>query len=291
MTADLREDQLRVLRSLFDSLGAAVPGKRKGRDCSLLVRLLSTTENSRRAALRCATVNTGKVGLELLTFLRDSGYIREADLPGEYTLSARGIWAVESRAHDLDVDDLVAELDSKYFDVFESSSSISGRHRVILLTMISTRAFCLAHPVDLYAGAAILDGWSLATTLVSEFLARWKLIDPDVSSNILSGKTEHPVSNLFRHSEDLPKDTRGVFKAPGRQKYFLDVFDGKDIDTEKLAYVVSLIFSGEFSVDLVESIQGLCRESWGQFSTTLFPLSSAGQALAHPRTQGCRSVR
>jgi len=99
------------------------------------------TDNKRRELLSESSIGASDLDLAVLSFLKDGGYIRESDHPGNYTLTARGIWEVECANDDSTIDNLISGLDQKYFDIFEGDSTLSDRECVILLTMAATERF------------------------------------------------------------------------------------------------------------------------------------------------------
>jgi len=111
------------------------------------------------------------------------------------------------------------------------------------------------------------------------------VVTDECVQNLFSGggKTELPVSNLFRHTDALQGKTRRIFNVRKPQKYFLDVMRQGDVDGERLSYVFAAVLAGHVSIETIEAVQGFCRKLSRDFSTLVFPKIASGPDFSHPR--------
>jgi hypothetical protein len=121
--------------------------------------------------------------------------------------------------------------------------------------MIAARTFSDKSPVDLKKDVYCMNSWKKILDTTCDLLIKLKIIKK-LDSTTLYGKegNEHPVSNLIRHTDALPKKTRGIYKAIRDQKYFLDIYQNDEISTEKLSYLFNLILGNSLELNQVEDI-------------------------------------
>ncbi len=281
----LDEKQLRVLQDLYSAYKTALASGRRDESRSLVLLSLDVTDNKRRDSLRQASLKSSDIDMSALLYLKEEGYLREIDRPGEYTITAKAIWEIECANHLTSEQNLIAGIDSKYFDLFDSHQELSDRERVILLTMSGLRAFSINHAIDLKQRSTLIEeGWKEALMESAKFLASNKIVSQQCLKDLFSVNTaDKPLHNLIRHTEPLPSKTRGIFRAPGGQRYFLDVIQNESIKEDRLGYVFGIVLRGHLSVELIEETQSFCRTLCEKYSTLVFPGSGGGTDYSHPR--------
>ena len=115
--------------------------------------------------------------------------------------------------------------------------------------MISIRTYSSSSTVDMRAEMDVKDAWWEIFLSHSNFLINYEIINEKSSMDNYrsSSKIEHPASDIIRHSDKLPRSTKNIFSKTGKNQYFLDVMKNDSIDTEKLAYIIFLVFGNKLN--------------------------------------------
>lgn len=257
MDAATQESLKRFYQSCLDRF--QFHGKLRGG--SLLLSGLDVKNNTRFGLLSEASIESKKIDADHVTELLARGLIRETDNPGRLVITAKGIWEVELSEHSLDAPKLVDYIDQKDFALF-AKSRLTDKEKVIIFCLVAVRSFSADSCVDLHQDDATMEAWRRVIEKSHDALQELGIV-PDLSkSELLRTKgTERPVSHLIRHTDALPRKTKGIFRAPGRQRYYLDLFDGVTIPVERLSFLLRLIFGGNLDVTGMEAVLDFCRSA------------------------------
>lgn len=236
-------DKERILETLYDNLETQLTVNRKKKMDSVLLSFFNMKSNTRLEMIRESSEKFDHAHLKLIESMVDEGLVREEE-DGSVTITGKGIWKYENERF-LSVDQLILYIDDKFFSAKSNTKKLlTSKEKVILLSMIALRAFSLDYCLDLRKSDNSLNTIEAVTEDVYDLALDIGLIK-DLEKENLFGKegNEHKVSNLYRHTDDLPKMTSFIFRAPGNQKYFLDVKkeEVNEIDENKLAKLISKI--------------------------------------------------
>lgn len=233
------------LKRFYQKLYDTVEKNRKKLDKgSIFISFLNVKSNVRGDLLRQSAIESFQFLPDIIMYLENNGLIRETETAGQYVISAKGVWEIEKNNNVLNEAILLEYLDDKLFNLCKSAEKpLSERLKVVLLSMIAVRVFSIDSPLDLKKTSektlnAVKDTVDESYNILKSLNLISKLDTVD-----LYGKpgNEHPVSNLLRHTDELPKVTRGIFKAPGNQKYFLDVYKNGQVSKDNLKYLFEKI--------------------------------------------------
>jgi hypothetical protein len=217
------------------------------------------TTNQLAAVLRDGALRSSDFDLESIRTLQERGLIRETDLPFRFVITFRGVWLVETERLLIDEPRLVDYLDKRAGSVFQRKP-LSDKEKVILLAMLAARAFSPSSAVDLLSDDLTKDRWREALTESADQLVALGSVSASVPAELFrSGGNEHPVSNLIRHTDALSKKVQGMYVAPGKQKYYLDVIAGDAPDRERIESILRKILNNKLSVAQGEGLVDFLR--------------------------------
>lgn len=218
------ESLLQFYKSLSNRIDISNRKKTLSEQDSVLLYLIKIKSNDRLELLRGSSLRASIFSSAVIKELLKNKLILETDEIGFYTITIRGIWEAENRLKKLNLSKLIDFLDSKYFnDIYEiSERPMSDKQKLIIFTMICMRSFSENSAVDLKYNEETNSSWQKITMNCYDKLISLKFIS-EIKDIFGKARNEHPISILFRHTDELPKKTKSLFKAPGDQKYYLDM--------------------------------------------------------------------
>lgn len=253
---------------------------------SLLSSMLSIKSNERLNLLVEFSLSADAVPKNVLRELHDNGYIRPAGSAEKFALTAAAIIAIEKKAGIDTIETLVKTVDDKFFmDVFSfKGQALSNREKVILLTLILFRSFSEDAALDVKHDDRSKDSIQKAFLDAANFIKKAKLI-PQMTDKDLFGEVgnEHPISNVFRHSDALPKKTFTLFQASKKrnQSYYLNLLKNNVINTKDLGYTLWLIFRDKLTIELFDELDALCRSILSEHGICVF--ENIDSSFYHPK--------
>jgi hypothetical protein len=255
------DEPFELLERFYDRLRDVVEAEGKLRSGSLITRSMDVKNNTRASWLRESSISAQRIDPNHLRNLLDSGLVREASEISKYVISAKGLWEVEKKRSLLDDDRLVGYIDSKFFDIFETQTRLSEKEKVIIMSLLAARSFAPQSPVDLHKDEATMDAWKRIVESVYDRLSNMRVISKLGREDLFGKKgNEHPVSNLIRHTDALPRKTKMLYKAAGNQQYYLDLFDGARVSTGKLGHLFWLVFEDRLNTSNIDDVFELCQK-------------------------------
>ncbi len=279
------DDLKRVYRRLHNALKVAK--KLNGKEPSVLLAMLDVKSNPRYQLLLDSAVRSGELDTRSLDQLLERQLIRPTDDMLGYSITARGIWEVEVRTEGFqDPVYLVDGLDDKFFAaLFEKPKPLSDKEKIIILFMISIRAFNEWAAVDLRLGDQALDHMAQLIEKTHSFLLEQGNIQKLKKEDIF-GKSgnEHPVFNLIRHTDKIPRKTRNIFSSLGDQKFCLKLFDEDELVLKELAFLLWLIFGERLDYAGQENLNKFCLSASREKSIYIF--GPGAKHLCKPRFDG-----
>lgn len=239
MEYDLDDYQTRVLSQMYRSYEKWTKENKKYKGNSVLFSALKMTKNSRHDFLR--TTAEEYIDKPTASYLIKLGLIRKTDEGDKYAFTGKGLEYTEVEI--LGKTNYFNALDEEYFNIFEDIS-ISDRERIILMTMVAMRAFSEKAAIDLKEAAGVQDHWWEVMLIINDMLIKHEVIKVSNSLRAIEIKSgiEHPASHIIRHSDRLPRATKGLFGKTGNNAYYLSIAIGNKIYAEKLTDILELIF-------------------------------------------------
>lgn len=247
------------LKKFYDKLYNNLMMKKKLKNNSVFLSFLEIKSNVRFRLLSDSSIPRFKIPRDILTNLQTKRLIRGTDEINTYTITARGVWEFENKKNVISEASLVEYLDKKLFNIYGSWKKPTDKEKIILFSMIAARTFSEKSPVDLKKDDATMDAWRDILDEACEKLKSLKVVSK-IDKKIWHEKkgNEHPVSHLIRHTDALPKKTKGLYKAAGKQRYYLDLYKDSQISKENLSYLFWLILNGKISITLIEEVVNFC---------------------------------
>lgn len=213
--------------------------------------------NDRSDLLRASSIHGKDVDYSALRMLLDKGLVQETDERSRFAITGRGVWLIESQSGVIRVSELINHLDERYFRFAEAAPPLTEREKVILMALVAGRAFSDASAVDLQGDELTKDGWQTIVGKALEELRGLGVVKKLSKQELLEREgNEVAVSHLIRHSDLLPKKTRGLYVAGGRQRYYLNLGPADAVNAVDLAYILRRILERGVppsSIDRVDS--------------------------------------
>jgi ribosomal protein S19E (S16A) len=257
----MKDETIRYLNKLYESFRDNLESKKKLHSKSALTSSLNIKNNERFRALNETARIAGKVPSDILSELRENGMVRNTDDIASITISAKGIWFVEKKNGILDENKLLEFIDENYFNLFETGKPITEKEKVIIFGLLAARAYSQSSAVDMRKDDAVKDAWKDIMESAFQKLKEIGVVAKLEMNDLMPTEgVEHPASHLIRHTDSLPRKTRALFKASGKNKYYLDIFTDNTLSSEKLAYLFWLVLGNNIDTDHVENISEYCRE-------------------------------
>lgn len=270
MNAETREQLNRVYLNLKTLLTL----KKRLKDNSVLVAIINIKSNDAYKLLSESGIKPVSIPREVFDSLVAGGLIRMAEKPDKYVITVKGIWEIESRNGAINTDILLEHIDRKFFDLFREGGQLTEKEKVILLAMIAVRSFTKESALDLKKGENVLTCLQSLIQSSFELLSRHRIIRKLKLGELFGAQgNEHPVSHLIRHTDALLKRTRGIYKTLGKQKYYLELYDGGVITEEALMTLLGYIFGSAMTTELKQEFSKFCLTNAYEQSTYLFDLS------------------
>ena len=85
---------------------------------------------------------------------------------------------------------------------------------------------------------------------------------------------------IIRHTDALPKKVNRIFKAPGDQKYYLDIMEEGELNLEKLVYLFKKVFGEVMDLSNVDEIVEHCKLVFVENANFLY---KQGSEFTHPK--------
>ena len=220
---------------------------------SIIISSLYATERTIQKKVQVAEYKT--FGGDLIEQALSDGMIKLKE-PNVYILTAKGAWTVETECLKYSIDDLLEKIDEKKFGTHGKNKKISDKNKVILLSLISLRAFS-KETVASYRDNTALEAFWNALSESAAFLLDGKIISAKFTEMYNESGSKGKFGTLFGEIDKLAGPTCGIF-VPGLSKYYLDFAneDG-DLNKDKISRIFEVIFE-EIPISLTESLINFC---------------------------------
>lgn len=242
------------LEKFYNKLYNNLIFNKKLRNKSVIFSFLKIKSNERYRQLDTSSISSLKIPNEVLSYLEKNNLVRSTDNVNNYVITAKGIWIIETKKNLINEQKIIEFLDGKLFDLFKGNKPLTDREKVIITAMIAARTYSDESVVDLKKNELCMDAWKEIIDKTYEELIKFKVISLKPAALFGKRGNEHPVSHLIRHTDALPKKTKGLFKALGNQKYYLDVYQEDELSQNDLAYLFWLVFEGKLNPETVNGL-------------------------------------
>jgi hypothetical protein len=244
------------IEQFYASLKGALEKDKKYRS-SVIVSMFDMNSNKRMNILKDSALKAIDIPPDVLNDFLEDGYVRQGAEAESYVLTAKGAWLFERDAKILDEDKLIRSIDKKFFFSEDIEKKLKDREKMVVLSLIAIRAFSRDSVVDL-ADSIRLEHWGNVIKGCCEMLGKLKVVNTRVDEIMEHKGNEHPVYNLMRHLDAIPRKTRGIYQPLGNQRYFLDVTDGPTLSTERLSYLFWRVLEDKLSFENEKIVLEFC---------------------------------
>jgi len=261
MTQILQADDIEVLTHFYKKLSDSLIQNGLLKPESCLIRLLQVKSNVRLRIIQSSVISKYLIDNKILKNIEKQGYINQTQYDVEnYAITAKGVYFHECLNNILNEYMLIDFIDNKWFDFVDSRKPLSEKEKVILFSMITTRAFSQNSAIDLKMSDLVLDNWKEILEESFNFLSHYGIVTKVKSSDLFNlNVNERIISHLIRHTDLIPKKTKGIYVAFGKQKYYLNVSDTGVINEDKLVYLLRLIFNEIQNFTIINEIIKFCK--------------------------------
>lgn len=281
----MEEHALKYLRKFYRKLRDNLELKNKSKHSSILSAFFDIKSNARYTFLIKSSIESNKIPKNIFGTLLSKDYVMSIDKLDYYTITAKGIWEIETRELNLNCEYLIKIFDEKLFKLFKPLASITDKEKIILLFMITIRAFSEMTVLDLKVGDHILSQMEELLKDSYDLLNKYGYIKYLKKENIFGAKGhEHPVSNLIRHTDGLHKKTKGIYTAIGKQKYYLNLFKDNLILKDDLSFLIRLIFGNKITIEVEDALEEFCLKN--TYSKGIYLYNSDNLIFINPQYDG-----
>ncbi len=269
---------LDCLSEFYNRLDENIKKKKKKLERnSVLLTFLNFKSNDRYRLLSNSSIPSYKINKAVIPLLEKEKLIRETESIGEYTLTAMGLWEVEKEKELLHDMVIIDYFDEKFFNLYKKiEKPLSDKQKVILLSFIATRAFSDHSVIDLKTTDKRLDKLQEIINNSYHLLKSLGMITKLKFNDLYRAKgkgNERPVSHLIRHTDALPKITKGLYKAKGNQKYFLDLYRENRFSEKDLIFLFKKIFDFKnLNYNELEKLYKFCIDTAHNYNIFLFDI-------------------
>jgi len=234
-----------MLKTMYDNLIRDLTIKNKYKNQSVLESLLMVKSNVRYKIFKDSSQQIDD--LDLANALINDKLIRAYEDDNKYTLTALGLWEVENEKYPLMK--LLDFFDDKYFNISGHAKQIIDKEKIILLSLISLRSFSLKYAIDLKKNNNVLNNLKIVLDDICELLIEIGEIKENYRKQLYGKKgNEHIVSNVFRHTDSLPKKTHAIYTTVNPQKYFLNIPNNDEAMEKYLILLFGKIFENKVNL-------------------------------------------
>lgn len=240
---------------------------------TLLMDMISCTQNEREGCLRTSAIDTNYLDEETVSMLRAAGLVDFIDT-SLLGITAKGILYVEAKRGLPVMKNLIDGMQSKYFSTSQNTS-ISPKGRIVLMSAVAMRCFSKDCSIDMRSQKDVRDEWWEIFNKVSEYLVSKGVIEEKNSLANYKSKSEieDRASDVIRHTDKLPRQTSGIFSKSGSNQYWLEVSTpGGGVNINGLATVIKRALGDSINLenyqDYADWCNGLCLDEGFQVESS-----------------------
>jgi len=235
---------------------------KKIKNNSLLWSLILLKKKDRKEIIDKSIISSYTFNKSDLEPLLENNYIkmvRNRSNAIEYCLSAKGIWFYEKEVFQITENNLLSFFDKEFFELKVINQSPAFEDKIALFSMICLRNFSKHTCMDL-SDENVCDSWRNVFIDVADFLVENDYIKSPKSKFDLLNKrgSEHAVSYLMRHRNNLPLITDNIFINPGKKIYWIDIFLNGSLNIGSFTFLLKLVFNNIHEIDKMLKLKDFC---------------------------------
>lgn len=222
-----------------------------------LKKTISSTKNKIHNAVLKSKYETGPHD-PLAVALFEEGYIRKINnCDDQYTITAKGMWAVEKKYYEKNENDIINELDDRFF--CSELEKMTEKNKIILLAIIAVHGFSEKNGIN-YVDAGAEKAFLNLMRDSFEILHELKRVDIQSFDSLLSANNNQKKNTAVLTStiDTLPRSTYSLFVSK-KNCYYVDLVKDKKIDKVGLKNLLKLIL-GDLEVSEIEVIMNGCKD-------------------------------
>jgi len=220
---------------------------------SIVISDLYATKGKIQGKIRAADYKTSDNPLIEQAFSDGMVKLKE---PNVYILTAKGAWAVETKFLGYSINDLLEKIDKERFGDDSKNEKTSDKNKVILLSLLSTRAFS-KETVASYRDDMLAEAFWKILSESAKFLLENKIISTEFADMYDETGSKGKFGTLLGEIDKLQQSTLGIF-VPKSSTYHLDVADEEgDLNSNKIVHIFKVIFE-EIPLSLIEPLNEFC---------------------------------
>jgi len=245
----------RQIRKLYNPLKEKIGVKKS----SVFLKLITKRKNKIRDFVSSAGITSSLIDKRLCKELEEEGFIVKH--PNDfhiYCLTASGLWNYEKSREIVNLESLLKEFDSEYFNT--TTNPISNTGKIILFSLLFNRNFskkCTISMESDHINSHYNIVWLNFTILAKDILLKAKIIS---EKKKYAFETNNNKTYLMQRDNNLVEQTNGLYQRLGKV-HFLNVTDKQgNINARKLQALFKLIITENFkSVEQIQIIKNAIK--------------------------------
>lgn len=246
------------LEKFYEKLKEVLVKNKKYKE-SMIISMFDINANKRMEFLENGALSDSEIPPDVIKDLIEKEYIRNGAKLENYVLTAKGVWLLETKNGLIDNEKLISAIDEKFFSYSaDMNKRLTDREKIVIFSFISARAFSKDSVVDLMDDIRV-EHWGKIIQESCKILKKLGVVETDADDILQQKGNEHPVSSLMRHIDILPRKTRGIYRALGNRRYYLELYEDSLLSIKKLAYLFWRVLDGKLSLDNRSNILEFCN--------------------------------
>lgn len=280
----LNFQDINTLKQFYSRLYENTRSKLSRSQKSILLYFLKSRDATRFSLLRKSAISSLLLDNQSVENLLNAGYIQGMNELNTYTITAKGVWYMEKQEGIIDEKLIIDYIQENFFTLLKKEK-MDNTEKVILLSLILSRAFSKISCVDLNKADYIKNGWLDVLKIAFDIVKKYKAYDDTKKFNkedmFKTRANVHIVSYLFRHNNKMKQKTKDIYSYTGDQQYYLNLYKNKKFNKNDLGYLFYILFKGNLTIKQIENISELCDKVSDDQSLYLFDVAT--HEFAHPK--------
>lgn len=245
MSEDLDSISEGILKKMYEQCWGAGSS-------SMIYQCLTRNKNTVKDMIR-KSAYAASADNYIIKQLSERGYVKMFE-PGMYAITSFGAWYIEKKFYGTEMDRLLSYLQDNYFSV--SNKPIEDKNKVVLLAVLSLRAFDSNHPLS-YKTDEGEDALEKVLVECNDFLLKMGCISKSYDDN--SKKSSKTVIGDFLNKINTLSDSTYRWWHASDGSYYVDVVANGEPDSEKIVSLMKIIFSVGISLSNINTVVAFCN--------------------------------
>lgn len=246
-----------ALKFFYEVLRKSTEGKLKKKE-PLFFQIIESTSGNRSEIIRNSRVNINyeeKISPVTIEKLLLDGYISKMECDTCYSLSAKGLFAIEEHLNLIDISILLDLIQKKYFTTSSENAKLTDIEKIVIFVLLSSRSFSIDACMNIESLRREGDVWlrifqesaSLLEELGSIVSTPKKLYEKEVSGEL-------SISFIMKRVNNLPEKTMNLYRFNKKGCYYLDLKRNTEISTKDMTKLFRKIFDQTLTMDQLTRI-------------------------------------